>query len=382
MIRFTADLAHIPMDRQMKSRMMISFYHENFRRIAVLAPVLLAAEIILYVMPGRLFDYHAVILPFLLANVILIPAVLLVKRNLNRLNPLVIRIVQMTYALSVLLLGVFLSLESMGIVDFVHMMLMAMIAVATFLTFTLLCRTILFSAAFMVFVFFLPQYQPDPDIRFVVTANVFVFGLLCWLLSLIQFKGKVRSFVRHQELLDKSSELKLMAQRDSMTQLFNHEASFDKLHEEIERARRIGYPLTLVITDIDDFKQINDQYGHQVGDRVIKQIARTITSQMRATDIVGRYGGEEFIMILPDTDESAAIHLIERVQAAINEAQKSFGFSVTLSGGISEYQGESIDMFIRLTDEKLYDAKTNGKNKFISQMPEKFSKLIKSPQKT
>ena len=177
------DHVNIQLDKQERSDLLLSVFKDDFRTIAFLAPVLLAAEIVLFILPDKLFSYSKVILPFIFCSMVLLPLVFLVRRMLHKLHPLIINSVQAVYALSVLLLGVFLSLESMGIVDFVHMFLMAMVAVATFLSFVAITRTVLFLSSYVIFALYLPQYQPDPDLRFVVLANVFIFGSLCWLLG-------------------------------------------------------------------------------------------------------------------------------------------------------------------------------------------------------
>ncbi|NCB00069.1 MAG: GGDEF domain-containing protein, partial [Clostridia bacterium] len=165
-----------------------------------------------------------------------------------------------------------------------------------------------------------------------------------------------------------NTQLKELVRLDPMTQLLNHEASFAALTDEIKRSRRMNDPLSILIMDLDDFKSINDTYGHLVGDHVIRQTAAIIRQTVRITDQVGRYGGEEFIVIMPDTDLAAASVVAARVRQALEQADFDHSFKVTVSGGISQFQLESIDELIRQTDSKLYLAKKTGKNRIVDSL--------------
>ena len=154
-----------------------------------------------------------------------------------------------------------------------------------------------------------------------------------------------------------------MTMRDSMTSLFNHKNSIKRLKEEIDRAKRIQYPLSVAMIDLDNFKLINDVHGHLAGDEVLIQVANILKKSCRSTDTIGRYGGEEFIIIMPDTDLGEAALLIKRIKENVKEAQFDQGIKVTLSGGVSDYRGESVHGLIRSSDLMLYRAKKKGKNR-------------------
>jgi diguanylate cyclase len=367
--RYLKKSAFSQLSPQEKQTLRHEISHENFNKIAILAPVLFVIELVLLITPDQLFEYSRVILPFVLMNIFLIPMIFLVKSKLDTLPPLIPWVVQILYAFSFLFLGSFLSLESMGIADFIHMYLMAIIGVSVFMSFSGWIRSILFSVSYGAYFLLLPHYQPNPEIRFVVLANILIFNILAWIIGALFLKSKCLAFIDRKSLMEKSLALKDMAQRDSMTRLYNHETAFIKLKEEINRAKRINYPLSIIIVDIDDFKQINDRYGHPTGDSIIRKIAFIIQEQTRSTDIVGRYGGEEFIIILPDTHLSAAMQLSERIRQSIISTPMNIDMPVTLSGGVCEYHGESLDDFIRMADKRLYDAKNNGKNQFIHRSP-------------
>ena len=140
-----------------------------------------------------------------------------------------------------------------------------------------------------------------------------------------------------------------------------------RLDGEIRRARRFKEELSLLMLDIDHFKKVNDQYGHLAGDDVLEELARLIRQNIRDVDAVGRYGGEEFIIILPKTDLSSALNVAERIRKAIEMAgiKDSEGnvFSITVSQGLSSHEpGEDKHSLISRGDDALYVAKENGRN--------------------
>jgi two-component system cell cycle response regulator len=163
-------------------------------------------------------------------------------------------------------------------------------------------------------------------------------------------------------------ELERLANIDSLTGLLNRGAILRKLNEQMKYAKRYREELSLSLLDIDHFKKVNDQCGHLAGDDVLEQVAMLMWQNIRDADIIGRYGGEEFIIILPRTDLSSAMNVAERVRKMI-EAHKikdSEGnvFGITVSQGISIYKlGEDEHSLISRADNALYKAKKNGRNR-------------------
>jgi len=156
--------------------------------------------------------------------------------------------------------------------------------------------------------------------------------------------------------------------QDSMTNLLNHKNSLRRLKEEVDRAKRIDYPLSVAMIDLDNFKLVNDTYGHQTGDDVLIQVAQILSESCRTTDAVGRYGGEEFIIIMPDTNDWDAALLLGRIKTCIEETSFKEGIRITFSCGISELNGESVHGILKSSDIMLYEAKKKGKNRVEVQI--------------
>lgn len=167
-------------------------------------------------------------------------------------------------------------------------------------------------------------------------------------------------------LMDEKEQLRLASITDSLTQLYNRGYVLKRLQEEIAANRRYGGEFCALLLDIDDFKHVNDTYGHLAGDEVLRGIARIFKSEFRETDIVGRYGGEEFLVILTNTGAENGMAVAERVNTHIGG--QMFGTSeckVTMSGGLVSYSGESTDELLMKVDDLLYKAKNEGKNRIL-----------------
>ncbi|MDT8441982.1 MAG: diguanylate cyclase [Desulfuromonadales bacterium] len=166
-----------------------------------------------------------------------------------------------------------------------------------------------------------------------------------------------------------------MAIRDGLTRLYNHRHFYDRLGKEFSRTRRHKEPLSLIFFDIDDFKVVNDIYGHMLGDEVLKQIGRIIREVARLTDIPARYGGEEFAILLPNTPAEGALTMAQRLSTAIGECRfAGLGEGqVTISTGVATFTGTNLDrpdQLVEYADQGMYHAKSRGKNRVMVMQPD------------
>ncbi len=165
----------------------------------------------------------------------------------------------------------------------------------------------------------------------------------------------------------RARNLKARMVRDSLTGLYNHTHTLQLLDDACFRARRDEQPLAFAMLDIDHFKKVNDTYGHPMGDRVIKSLALFLKQRLRKTDHIGRYGGEEFAVVLPDTDERAALKVLEEIRqrfAEIHYPAQPHDLTCTFSCGIAMLQpGLDGNTLSKRADEALYKAKHGGRNR-------------------
>ena len=159
---------------------------------------------------------------------------------------------------------------------------------------------------------------------------------------------------------------------DGLTGLANRRAATDALHAEAARAERLQTPLTIVLADLDGFKEVNDEYGHAVGDVVLRVFADVLRQTVRESDVAGRWGGEEFLLLLPGADEDGAVQLAERIRIGLAERSISGApaLRVTASFGVAEYAGEAnSEELVVAADSALYRAKRAGKDRVVRAVP-------------
>jgi diguanylate cyclase (GGDEF)-like protein/PAS domain S-box-containing protein len=174
--------------------------------------------------------------------------------------------------------------------------------------------------------------------------------------------------VNQEDLTKANGHLAYLSQTDSLTELFNRGFWEDEFKREHKRCSRSQQPSCLVMFDIDHFKNVNDQYGHQAGDEVIRTLASMVRQTARETDICGRYGGEEFAILLVDTDSAAATHFTERLRKKVAELTvktDEHEIQFTISSGVAQYSSNfnKHTQWIEAADKALYHAKENGRNR-------------------
>ncbi|NDV26325.1 GGDEF domain-containing protein [Desulfovibrio sp. JC010] len=166
-------------------------------------------------------------------------------------------------------------------------------------------------------------------------------------------------------------KIKTRANRDGLTRVYNRRSFDERLVEEFKRHQRLNTDLSLLMVDLDHFKDVNDTYGHMAGDMVLEKVARMFETTFRSTDFIARYGGEEFVILLPHTNEEQAQMLAERVRTKIESCAMTYqdtSFNVTASIGVSAVRPGSLEKdteIVRKADEALYDAKMQGRNRVV-----------------
>jgi two-component system cell cycle response regulator len=181
--------------------------------------------------------------------------------------------------------------------------------------------------------------------------------------------ARVRAAARTKELQDEfvaqTQRLETLLHEDPLTRLLNRRSVLTQLEGMISGARRHHRPISVAMIDVDYFKALNDRHGHQVGDRALTAVARSMRELLRGEDLLGRLGGEEFLAVLPDADVRAASVAAEKLRAGVAGIRLTAGeeeIGVTVSVGWATWGGESTEDLVRRADEALYDAKLDGRD--------------------
>ena len=189
-----------------------------------------------------------------------------------------------------------------------------------------------------------------------------------------ELRARVKTGARiielQEELIAAREELRIESMHDSLTRVLNRVAFFETFHRETARARRKKTPLALIMADVDHFKTINDRYGHIAGDAVLRETARRLRASLRASDAIGRYGGEEFVIVAPECGVADGLALGERFRDAVASVPVAVAnqlVTITLSVGIAATSDmDEAEHLLRAADEALYKAKQGGRNRVVA----------------
>jgi diguanylate cyclase (GGDEF)-like protein len=186
--------------------------------------------------------------------------------------------------------------------------------------------------------------------------------------SHVELGARVRATLERQVLYED------LLNYDHLTGVLSRRNIESKLKDELVRVKRYGRPFSLIMVDIDHFKKINDRYGHLFGDLVLEKVAKNMSQKIRDVDYVGRMGGEEFVIGLPETPRQAAFEVAEKVRKSISEVtyEENPEVRVTISGGVScaPDEGDQLNQLLEIADKKLYQAKGDGRNRIIDELTE------------
>ncbi|MGI9108115.1 MAG: GGDEF domain-containing protein [Pyrinomonadaceae bacterium] len=185
------------------------------------------------------------------------------------------------------------------------------------------------------------------------------FNALAWLGAFLFVAYFVSALRRSHDYQRK------LARTDDLTGVVNRRSFFEISQVEINRARRHRHPFTVAYMDVDDFKSINDSYGHTIGDTVLKSVTQTIKSNIRDIDVVARLGGDEFVILMPETDEAAAQAVVARVHRNMLDIMRNYGWPITFSVGVVTWETppRTVDAMLKQADDAMYEVKNNGKNR-------------------
>lgn len=168
------------------------------------------------------------------------------------------------------------------------------------------------------------------------------------------------------ELNEKNDRLKEMVRRDGLTGLYNHSAMTDLIQQSVNESLRYNHPISVVMFDLDHFKKVNDTYGHPFGDHVLRTVSKVLQDLTRDVDYPSRFGGEEFLLLMPYTNRTGAHISAERIRQTISELEwQPKEFRLTISAGVTAIDNDTAESLASRADQNLYRAKKEGRNRVV-----------------
>ena len=175
---------------------------------------------------------------------------------------------------------------------------------------------------------------------------------------------------KNKQLQEAMNELERVATRDPLTNLFNRRYMMERMDQEVARTKRTNRTFSLVLTDIDFFKKVNDTYGHDGGDFILKSLSKLVVETLRYQDVLVRWGGEEFLILLPETGTEGATVVSEKIRKTVEDSSFFYNnkeIKITMTFGVAEYSiNERIDDTLIRADKRLYEGKNSGRNKVVA----------------
>jgi diguanylate cyclase (GGDEF)-like protein len=233
-----------------------------------------------------------------------------------------------------------------------------------------------FSAIYGLFFYAIGLTQSNPEILLSNRINGLVAVVVGWILSVVLWRNfitvtlqRMQLEAANAELQAKQKELQRLTRLDGLTGLYNRNTFVDLTRQELARAQRQGSATTILLLDLDFFKHVNDTWGHPAGDAVLKNVATVANASVRATDLVGRLGGEEFIILLPNTTLEAAKRLAEKLRINLERSPtpwEKLSIACTVSIGVASTtaaENRDFDHLYTSADKALYTAKEKGRNR-------------------
>lgn len=287
------------------------------------------------------------------------------NRKKNRL--INTKIIQNIFFMYILVFGIALVTVDQAITSNITPFLLVCTIMGVFILNRPIDAFIQYLGAYIFFFIAIAQYQTEPAVLTSNRLNGLVFVVIGICATTLIWYSERSNVLQKREILDQQKKLESVAYYDDLTGLINRRKWIQLLNEEIERMKRYRHSSSILLLDIDNFKVINDQYGHPIGDIVLQEIAALVKKELRICDRIGRWGGEEFIILLVETGIKEGIAIGEKMRTAIETMEitaDSHSIKITLSIGVAGLDCEKDFLTsYKKVDQALYLAKNNGRNR-------------------
>jgi len=349
-------------------------YIENARRLVLTLSLIFILEFIIMIFEFIRYDASSIMMDFAHKKPILLVFLLLsilyfykATKKGNELKDLQKKESIILYAFLIIIIfwGFTTTLHVQNVNGELSVLILTTIGIAATLYIRPVATLILYISTYVLFIVMLPTYQTNPELIVSHYWNLFASLSLAWIIARSIYNFRLELYLDRTIIQEQNSVLQDLASKDGLTKLYNHRHLYEKLREHLELSKTCDSELAIALLDLDGFKHVNDTYGHLFGDKVLKTFAQILNDHTRTSDIVGRYGGEEFLIIFPNTSLDNAYLVTDRIRRVLSETTID-DVQITVSGGLVSYSDHNLHSFIHDADILLYRAKESGKNKIIS----------------
>lgn len=288
-------------------------------------------------------------------------SILLLKKYKDSHNIILLGMIIYGTALTGAILGATNSFLVQKLIPNITIFIIAIMLIAALVRMSFLGTAFVYGSVYIYFLVGFPYFQTNEDYLTWNTINASIAVTVGVVLTLMMLAHSIAQFNDHKEIQRQNMELYFLANHDNMTKLLNHQSIHRSIEEMKNNALENDRIISLAVIDIDNLKKVNDSYGHLYGDAMIIEVANVLKAHSRELDIIGRYGGDEFILILPDTSSEEAYDILLRIKEAVANIFIN-DIKITVSIGIAVLTENNANSLLEEADSRMYESKRNGKN--------------------
>ncbi|SFH47995.1 diguanylate cyclase (GGDEF) domain-containing protein [Tindallia magadiensis] len=339
------------------------FFHNNF--VILLLSIFLFCEQLIYGLVVVGFESTIGKIHLLTSLIMFFYA--MISFYIKKLNPDNITTFLSTYAISFGLVGFIIAIlrslievSSLFVIPTVYIAVLYGFAMAFY--FNPLTMLLIYFVSSSILIILLPFHKPHvSELNYM--QDIIANNIIAWIISIVNYQRFIKVCSNEIALREMNHKLKYLSSTDVLTKIYNRRKLEEMMIEFIRETEIRGGCFSVILVDIDHFKSINDSYGHAQGDRVLQKLVRLISGNLRKNDVIGRWGGEEFLIICPETCLQEAYHVAEKIRVIIENHSFIRSKKITGSFGVASYEsGDSVHSIVNKADQAMYYAKEMGRN--------------------
>ena len=353
---------------EFKEEFLKNLFDMNANRMIILFLVLAGIETILFLivliydsLSKGLYNILVIIMVFIFMS-LLFSFLLHYLKNKNSMKMLRLAFILILFL--TILIAISNTFVAQAVISDITIYITALYVITAFIRLPIAYYIGIYGLSFIYFAIGMQFVQTDTHFVKWSILNGFMLNIIAIIIAKMLYDQTVEIFLNQKKIDQQVENLRYLSQHDGLTNLYNHQTITQIIENQKELSKASKENLCLAIIDIDNFKKINDEYGHLIGDTVLKEIAKKIQESVRKDDYVARYGGDEFLILFPNITISEANKICERILRKINQPGEDH-ISITGSIGLVDLKDTNYDDFIEMADMKMYQAKNSGKAQIV-----------------
>ena len=344
-----------------------TIFTESFARgrIVVMALALLqTVQVLIYISKkdSILYDKELILIKLFIIVFCILSFIgfTLINRENSRIKPFA-EPIMMVDIFIIICWSIVNTFKAQSITSDISIYILVLFTIAAIVRFRPWLAIAVFGISYLIFLIGIPRFQLNREYLTSHIMNGLILNIIAYLISYMMYCYSFAEFQDRQKVNIKNAELLHLSRHDGLTSLYNHLTIYELLECAISQAGESLEALSIMLIDLDHFKELNDIYGHRAGDTILREVSKSIVSNIRQNDMAGRYGGDEFLIILPGSSTNNTKEIAFQLLNEIRQLDFN-GMTLSFSCGIAQWNGETAEQFVDKADKVLYRVKSDGRN--------------------